>query len=417
MLDAKSLQIVKATAPAVMAHAETITRRFYQRMFEGNPEVLNYFNPAHQRTGAQQGALAGAICAYAANIENLGALGSAVELIAQKHCSLGIQPEHYPIVGHHLLLAVKEVLGDAVTDDVAAAWGAAYQQLAEIFIQREGEIYQAQAAAPGGWTGFRRFRVERKSPESELVTSFYLMPEDGQPLPLFQAGQYVTVKIEWPGQVPALRNYSLSDRPGAEYFRISVKRETGLTDEIPTGVASNALHDSIHVGDVVELGPPCGEFVLPQSRPADRPIVFLAGGVGITPLLSMAKHLIHHSPETPITFIQAARNRRVHAFGQELKAIAESSRAMQLHIRYAEAEPGDLENGHCHSTGRICGEWLTDWIPSGDADYFLCGPTQFMSQLAHELQNRLGIAADRIRHEFFGPRQELVAPVPITSAS
>src|SRR5690242_1891857 len=108
MLSEQTIAIVKATAPAVAAHAEEITRRFYKLMFAGNPEVLAYFNPAHQHAGTQQRALAGAICAYAANIDNLGALGPAVELIAQKHCSLGIQAEHYPIVGKHLLVAVKD---------------------------------------------------------------------------------------------------------------------------------------------------------------------------------------------------------------------------------------------------------------------------------------------------------------------
>src|SRR5690606_5910774 len=115
MLSDKSIAIVKATAPVVAANAETITKRFYSLMFAGNPEVKEFFNQAHQAAGAQPRALAGAICAYAANIDNLEALGPAVELIAQKHCSLMIKPEHYPIVGKHLLVAIKEVLGDAVT--------------------------------------------------------------------------------------------------------------------------------------------------------------------------------------------------------------------------------------------------------------------------------------------------------------
>ena len=150
MLSPQTIEIVKATAPAVAEHAETITRRFYTLMFEGNPEVLAYFNPAHQHSGGQQRALAGAICAYAANSDNLGALGPAVELIAQKHCSLGIQAEHYPIVGKHLLVAIKDVLGDAATDEVIGAWAEAYGFLAEVFIGREAAIYQEQAAAPGG---------------------------------------------------------------------------------------------------------------------------------------------------------------------------------------------------------------------------------------------------------------------------
>src|SRR5215471_10041065 len=142
MISKKTIQIVKDTAPVVEANAEAITRRFYALMFVGDPVTKAYFNPAHQQAGDQQRALAGAICAYAANIDNLSALGTAVELIAQKHCSLGILPEHYPIVGKHLLIAIKDVLGDVASEEVIEAWGDAYGLLAKIFIDREAEIYR-----------------------------------------------------------------------------------------------------------------------------------------------------------------------------------------------------------------------------------------------------------------------------------
>src|SRR5262245_45145474 len=166
MISEETIQIVKATAPVVAAHAEAITRRFYTLMFAGDPVTRAYFNPAHQQAGDQQRALAGAICAYAANIDNLAALGPAVELIAQKHCSLGILPEHYPIVGKHLLVAIKDVLGEAASNEVIAAWGEAYGLLAQIFIDREAEIYSTQRSASGGWNGYRRFVVGRKTAES-----------------------------------------------------------------------------------------------------------------------------------------------------------------------------------------------------------------------------------------------------------
>lgn len=126
MLDEKTILIVKSTAPILAEHGETLTRHFYNRMFAHNPEVAPFFNPAHQAVGKQQRALAGAITAYAANIDNLAVLGSAVELIAQKHASLMIKPEHYPIVGQNLLASIREVLGEGATDDVINAWGAAY---------------------------------------------------------------------------------------------------------------------------------------------------------------------------------------------------------------------------------------------------------------------------------------------------
>ncbi len=406
MISEKSLQIVKATTPAVAANAEQITRRFYELMFSGNPETKAFFNQAHQRSGAQQSALAGAICAYASNIDNLAVLGPAVELIAQKHCSLGIKPEHYPIVGKHLLVAVKDVLGDAVTPEVVAAWAEAYGQLAEVFIQREKQIYHAQATVPGGWNGYRKFVVSRKKPESEIVTSFYLTPEDRQPIASFQPGQYITVRVDHPTVPTSPRNYSLSDRPGLEYYRISVKREPSLQPQAPAGVVSNYLHDSIHEGDVIELGPPCGEFVLKTSRPADRPLVFLAGGIGITPLLSMLKSLAHQAVETPVYFIQAARNSIVHALADEVRAVAESTPNVNLHVRYDNPLYDDLKHGRCHSVGFIDRDFLKEVLPTLDADFYFCGPRPFMVNLHRDLRH-WGVDLSQIHFEFFGPRQEI----------
>src|SRR6056297_3290549 len=137
MLSEKTIAIVKEITPVVAANAEVITRCFYQRMFTGNPEVKAFFNQAHQHSGGQQRALAGAICAYFTHIDDLEALGPAVELIAQKHCSLGVQPEHYPIVGKHLIDAIKDVMGEGATDEIIAAVAEAYGVLAEVCTDRE----------------------------------------------------------------------------------------------------------------------------------------------------------------------------------------------------------------------------------------------------------------------------------------
>src|SRR5687767_4727357 len=144
VLSAETIAVIKATIPALQAHGETLTRHFYKRMFNANPEVKAFFNPAHQHAGSQQRALAAAILAYATHIENPGALAGAVELIAQKHVSLGVKAEHYPVVGENLLAAIKEVLGDAATEGVIKAWGQAYGVLADIMIKREAEIYNEQ---------------------------------------------------------------------------------------------------------------------------------------------------------------------------------------------------------------------------------------------------------------------------------
>ncbi len=406
MLSEETIQIVKATAAVVAANAESITRQFYTLMFAGNPEVKAYFNQAHQHSGSQQKALAGAICAYAANIDNLAALGPAVELIAQKHCSLGIQPEHYPIVGKHLLVAIRDVLGEAATDDIIAGWGEAYGVLAEIFVGREAEVYQAQTAAPGGWRGYRRFIVDRKTPESEVVTSFYLRPADGGLLPEFKPGQYITVKIDHPTTPTSPRNYSLSDRPGLEHFRISVKREESPSIGSAAGLISNYLHDQIRPGDEVEIGPPCGEFTLEASSVANRPIVFLAGGIGVTPLLSMLKHLAYQGVATPIYFVHAARNSRVHALADEVRRVAAEHSNIQSHVVYDAALEDDLRQGHCHSIGIVNLALLQKLVTSRDAEFYFCGPKLFMVGIYKALK-QWGVDESRIHFEFFGPRQEI----------
>lgn len=406
MLSSQTISLVQATASVVAEHAEAITRRFYTLLFAGNPEVLAYFNAAHQHSGGQQRALAGAICAYAANIDNLRALGPAVELIAQKHCSLGIQAEHYPIVGKHLLAAIKDVLGEGATDEIIAAWAEAYGLLATIFIDREQQIYDAQAAQQGGWTGYRPFVVERKQRESDVVTSFYLVPQDGGELPAYKPGQYITLRVDQPTTPTSPRNYSLSDRPGTPYFRISVKREAGLTSDAPAGVISNHLHDRVQVGDVLELGPPCGEFTLEADAIERRPLVLISGGIGITPLLAMAKDLAHRGWDGPVSLIHAARNSRVDAHRGELRELAEELANFQVHVRYDAPLADDPSRGCCDSVGQVDAALLHEIAPSRDAEFFVCGPAPFMASIDRLLRSR-GIPDAQIHMEFFGPKQNL----------
>jgi nitric oxide dioxygenase len=406
MLSAQTQRIVTETAPAVAAHAEAITRRFYVRMFAGNPEVQAYFNAAHQHAGSQQRALAGAICAYAAHIDNPAALGPAVELIAHKHCSLNIQPEHYPIVGKYLLIAIQEVLGEAATEEVIAAWGEAYGLLAQIFVDREAEIYRAQASVPGGWTGYRRFMVRRKVSESRLITSFYLHPADGGELATFLPGQYITVRIDHPSTPTSPRNYSLSDRPGVDHYRISVKRESGSDLSAPAGLVSNYLHERVGEGDALDIGPPCGQFTLDSRAVPPRPIVLLSGGIGVTPVLSMLKSLIHQGVEQPVYFLHAARNSDVHAFADEVRGLTAGRPRVHTHFRYDAPLADDVSSGRCDSTGILDVALLRRLLPDNDAEFFFCGPREFMAGLFRGLRD-WGVDESRIHFEFFGPKENL----------
>lgn len=408
MLSDQTIRVVKATAPAVAQHAEAITRCFYQRMFTGNPEVQAFFNRAHQHSGGQQRALAGAICAYAANIDNLQALAPAVGLITEKHCSLGVQAEHYPIVGKHLLLAIGDVLGEAATEEVVAAWGEAYAFLAQLCIDHEAGIYRRQATSPGGWNGYRQFTVERKVPESEIVTSFYLRPADGGELATFLPGQYLTLRIDHPAEATAPRNYSLSDRPGLGHYRISVKREPPARAGTPAGLVSNYLHDHVREGDTLEVGPPCGTFTLDPAAAHARPIVFLSGGIGLTPLVSMLKSLAHRGAPVPVYFIHCARNSRVHALADEVRRLASERPNIHVHFRYDAPLSDDLSQGRCDSTGLIDRALLEELLPSNDAEFYFCGPKPFMACLVRELRE-WGAAESRMHFEFFGPKEEMPA--------
>lgn len=143
-MNQETMNIIKSTVPVLKEHGVAITTRFYQRMFENNAEVAPMFDMARQRNGEQPKALAMAVMGAAENIENLSAIMPLVQTIGVRHVACGVKPEHYPIVGANLLGAIKEVLGDAATDEILKAWEEAYGVLAEIFIAEEAKLYAAQ---------------------------------------------------------------------------------------------------------------------------------------------------------------------------------------------------------------------------------------------------------------------------------
>ncbi len=390
MLSQQSKDIIAATLPAVGANVNEITATFYPLMFSRYPEVKAYFNHAHQAQGTQPRALANAVVAYASNLDRLEALGDAVSLIVHKHASLNILPEHYPIVGECLLAAVREVLGEAATDEVLAAWGEAYQQLADILIGAEEQVYQQNEHKPGGWRGERAFVLKRKERESAVITSFYFEPADGGPVADFLPGQYTALILEIDGQT-VRRNYSLSDRPGQTHYRISVKREPG-------GLVSNYLHDELQVGDTVRLTPPCGDFILNSEQ---RPLVLLSGGVGITPTIAMLKPALESGRD--VHFLHGAINSETHAF----RALIDELRREHenLYVSYCYSEPLPQDSGH--PTGFFDRERLAGLLPTNrDMDVYFLGPKPFM-RLCYRALNELDVPGDRIRYEFFGPLEEL----------
>ena len=405
-LSAPTVAIVKACVPALQAHGLAVTQAMYKRLFQ-NQEIADLFNQSHQADGAQQRALAGAILAYAENIENLGALTGAVERIAQRHAGLNILPEHYPHVATALLGALQDVLGEAATEEVLTAWGEAYWFLAEILIGREAEIYRDHAQAKGGWMGWRDFKVDKVERESGVVTSFYLKPADGGPVLRHKPGQFLTFKLDLPGHGMVKRNYSISCGPNDDHYRISVKREPAPADQpaAPAGLASNWLHDHAVPGTILSVAPPAGEFVLEQDNAA--PVVLVSGGVGLTPMVSMMEALAEAAAPPPVHWVHGALNGRVHAMGEHIRQLAAKAGVKPVCF-YETPEAADRKGRDFDETGRISVEWLKANTPFDTAVFYLCGPRPFLRALVGGL-HAAGVPAERLRFEFFGPTDELLA--------
>ena len=376
----QTIDIIKSTVPVLEVHGVTITKTFYSNLFKDNPQLLNIFNSTNQSKGRQQTALANTVLAAAMYIDNLEPIVPVVVKIAHKHRSLGILPEHYPIVGQYLLGAIKEVLGDAATEEILGAWGEAYGMIADIFISVEEDLYKAAEDA-GGWRMFKQFKIMKKEVESELIKSIYLTPVDGEKLPVATAGQYITVRTEVPGQEYLMnRQYTLTGSTENE-FKISVKLEN---DSVPTGVVSSYLHDA-EIGSIVDVSAPAGLFTLDQGT---NPVLFISGGVGVTPLHTMLAAM----DQRKASFIQCARNEKVAAF-------TESIQEKVKHLG------GEYKALFSEKDGYITKEMIAAYYEEGTQVY-VCGPIAFMESVLGHLKE-LNVADSSIHYEFFGPAMAL----------
>ncbi len=383
MLTKQQIELVKATVPVLREHGVALTSHFYKRMLSHNPELMQIFNMGHQRAGFQQQALAGAVLAYAENIENLPALLGAVAHIANKHVSVGIRAEHYPIVGKHLIASIKEVLGDAATPELIDAWTAAYMQLADVLIGAEKAIYDKNAVAEGGWTGWRFFKVAEKSKQTDNVTSFKLVPVDNGKMPEVKAGQYISVRVFVKGQdLIQPRQYTVV-KADATSLTIAVKKVEAV-EKSPAGMVSNTLHNDINEGDVVEVSFPVGEFNLPEGN---GELCLLSAGIGITPLFAMLKEAVQKDPTRKISFVHVCKNKEAIPFREELALVVKEGNA-------------SFEVFETSEHGRPSEDFFKSLVSQG-ADYCICGPVPFMKLAASELVKN-GVAENKIHAEKFG---------------
>ncbi|MCF6436676.1 NO-inducible flavohemoprotein [Pseudoalteromonas sp. MMG022] len=387
MLSERTISLVKSTIPLLSGAGTAVTAHFYQRMFTHNPEFKNIFNMTNQHTGKQQFALFNAIAAYATHIDNPQVLEQAIGRINHKHVSLNIQAKHYDIVGHHLIETLKELAPEQFTPDIEQAWREAYGFLADLFITQEEGLYRTVEQQPGGWRDGREFVIAELVQESENVMSFYLKPCDGRAITRYQAGQFIAISVNpAASENTQIRQYSLSQAPKHDHYRISVKRE---------GLVSTHLHQ-LHVGDTVTLYPPAGDFVL-KATANDK--VFISAGVGITPMMAMLEQALAIESCAQLAFIHACVDESQHSFKHPIEQLAAQHSNLCKEVWYEHSDSGD-------KTGRIELQRSALPLPLAEGEFYLCGPTAFMAAIKQQLL-ALGVAPERILYEVFGPHEAL----------
>lgn len=254
------------------------------------------------------------------------------------------------------------------------------------------------------WDGFRKFRIVEKKPECADICSFLLAPHDGKPLPPYLPGQYLTFQLHIPGQPkPLIRCYSLSDRPGhSDHYRVTIKRLKAPSQQkdVPPGLVSNHFHDHLKVGDIVDIKAPNGQFHLDLTK--STPIVLLAGGVGITPLLSMLNAVTLQQPGREVWFFYGVTHGGEHIMREHLEKLAREVPSLRLHVCYSAATEEDKRGQRFHHAERVSLDLLKRLLPSNAFEFYLCGPPPMMNALVEGLKT-WGVPDARILFEAFGP--------------
>ncbi|WP_068277699.1 globin domain-containing protein [Aldersonia kunmingensis] len=407
MLSATSKDVIRATLPAVGAAIGDITTLFYRKLFTAHPALeRDFFNRGNQRQGTQPQALAGSIAAFATlQLEPDPARVNAIlSRIANKHASLGVTADQYAVVHEHLFAAIVEVLGEAVTPEVAAAWDEVYWLMADTLIAMEKGLYAGAGVVPGDvW---RTVRVRERRHESADSVSFILTSTDGTPLPRFAPGQYLSVGVRLDDGARQIRQYSLCSAPREGDWRITVKRIRATTfadgSVAPAGEVSNHLYHNVFEDDVLDVTTPFGDLVLPEDD--QSPLLLASAGIGCTPMIGMLHHLVDNADARSVSVLHADRSPSAHAHRSELGALVERLPGGVMHRWYE-----DL-GGRAAGTGISAGRadlGAVDIQPG--TRVFLCGPLPFMIGLREALLEK-NVPAENIHYEVFGPDSWAPAP-------
>jgi nitric oxide dioxygenase len=393
MLSEKSRPVIEATLPVVGEHIGQIAQRFYQHLFAEHPELLDgTFNRGNQAEGTQQKALAGSVALFASALVNHPDQlpEHLLSRVAHKHASLGIRPDQYDVVHDHLFWAIVDVLGEAVTPEVAAAWDEVYWLMAYALINQERGLYSARGVRPE--TVWRDWEVVEKVRETADVVTFRVKRIDDRLVRTSLPGQYVTVRHPATDGVLQPRQYSLTRADDGEHRQFSVKRVRGAGR--PDGEISTLLYDSVQVGDTLTLSLPFGDVVLDDSRPA----VFASAGIGVTPMAGMLSHLAAAGSHLDVTLLHADLDEDSWALRSQVLDDMRRLPFGSVHVWFERGGGSSLPVEGVHD-GTMD---LAEVELPGDAVFYLCGPLPFMQGVRSTLIDR-GVPAGDIQYEVFGP--------------
>ena len=288
----------------------------------------------------------------------------------------------------------------------------------------------APAAKPvktdAAWAGWREFRVAQRAFEDAAQShcSFYLQPVDGQPLPPFKPGQFLTFALDvTPRSADAAatarvitRCYSLSDRPESAHYRVTIKRVPAPAEqpEFDPGLSSNHFHDRVQVGDALRVKAPAGHFFIDPDPTV--PAVLIGGGIGITPMMSMLRWCVAQQPQRVVHLYYGLRNSGEHAFKKQLEELAASHPALRLNIVYSRPGESDHQGRDYQHQGHVDVELLRRTLPHGRHQFYVCGPPMMMQALVPALA-AWGVPVADIHYEAFGPASVKLPGAPEVTAS
>jgi ferredoxin-NADP reductase/MOSC domain-containing protein YiiM/ferredoxin len=320
-------------------------------------------------------------------------------------------PEHITVANIDALLYLPNPSREQLESSLrvralSPGWKTSLKALLEQNSSQSGNPgLKASTGPQPAWPGFRPMHVTRLERETANVVSLYLEQPDRASLSVGLPGQFLVLRLQTtPDGAVMLRNYSMSDVPGAGTYRVSVKREE-------KGVVSSYLHDHVHVGDILEISAPRGGFTLTSS---DAPVVLLSAGIGATPVLAMLHSLASATSRRKVWWIYGARNRAEHPFGKESRELLQTLVNSRSHIVYSKPDSEDKLGVDYDSVGHVDTPLLDRLGVTRDADYYLCGPPSFLRELTKGLKS-WGADSSRIHAEVFGPEAPITPGIARSS--